>query len=482
MTKPTTPTRPEGLPPAAGGDVVEMDAMDVREWEQGQCTPQASDANLAALVRESTKAQEPVAPARPRTSSIVARAGGTGSVSTRPPRAGDTPATSGVPAKRPISRAEKVAPAAPRPTTSAFTARPAVPHEATVGTRPAPVKPGPALRSPPEPDAAPRSSRPLSPIRVGVARAGSSLDEARPSNLADQVAQSGAQPALDDADRTPTGPIPVAPVPAPILLPLPAPVELSPSPDPLAVPDRDTRPELPEPRARRERSATTELRGALTAASSRRMVLWIGAAAGCVALVVALVLVSRSKSGTVATSAQVEDHAPGAAAPARIAAAPAEPASPTPAPAAPDPPAVQAPPAPPPQPRVPAIRSAQRPARKLGGKKLVVEYTGRENEVAAPGLSAQTTEDPAIARARAAYVSGNQKLFAGDAQGAVRAYRQALGFYPGYVGGYRGLGLAYAQLGDSFKALDAFKTYVSVVPGAKDIALIKKRIARLPAK
>jgi regulator of sirC expression with transglutaminase-like and TPR domain len=130
---------------------------------------------------------------------------------------------------------------------------------------------------------------------------------------------------------------------------------------------------------------------------------------------------------------------------------------------------------------VAAIRPGPPPVKKLGGKKLVIEYSGRESEVAARP-AARAAEDPAIARARSAYLSGNQKLFAGDAEGAVRAYHQALGFYPGYVGGYRGLGLAYAQLGNTPKALDAFRTYVRTVPGARDVALIKKRIARLSGK
>ena len=45
-------------PPHDG--VVEMDAMDVHEWEQGQRTPQASDANLAALVKQSANSSGPV--------------------------------------------------------------------------------------------------------------------------------------------------------------------------------------------------------------------------------------------------------------------------------------------------------------------------------------------------------------------------------------------------------------------------------------
>ena len=77
---------------------------------------------------------------------------------------------------------------------------------------------------------------------------------------------------------------------------------------------------------------------------------------------------------------------------------------------------------------------------------------------------------------------GNQRLFAGDLNGAIQAYYQALDFYPGYVGGYRGLGLAYAQMGVNVRAIEALKTYVEAAPSARDVDLIKKRIARLQGK
>ena len=86
---------------------------------------------------------------------------------------------------------------------------------------------------------------------------------------------------------------------------------------------------------------------------------------------------------------------------------------------------------------------------------------------------------PALARARAAYATGNQHLFAGQADAAIVSYNQALADYPSYVAGYRGLGLAYAQQGDRSAALTAFKTYVSLAPNARDVALIEKRISRL---
>jgi Flp pilus assembly protein TadD len=89
------------------------------------------------------------------------------------------------------------------------------------------------------------------------------------------------------------------------------------------------------------------------------------------------------------------------------------------------------------------------------------------------------SQDEELARARAAYATGNQHLFAGQTEAAIASYHQALADYPSYVAGYRGLGLAYAQQGNRGAALTAFKTYVSLAPNAKDVALIEKRISRL---
>jgi regulator of sirC expression with transglutaminase-like and TPR domain len=110
---------------------------------------------------------------------------------------------------------------------------------------------------------------------------------------------------------------------------------------------------------------------------------------------------------------------------------------------------------------------------------VVVDYSARPNEPAPPSLVAQGEEDPAIGKARTAYTTGNQRLFVGDVPGAIRAYHEALEFYPGYVGGFRGLGLAYEELGDTTNALTALRAYVAAVPNARDIVLIKKRIAHL---
>ena len=91
------------------------------------------------------------------------------------------------------------------------------------------------------------------------------------------------------------------------------------------------------------------------------------------------------------------------------------------------------------------------------------------------------TEDgePATARARAAYNAGNQALFDGNSDAAIRAYRQALSAAPTFAPGFRGLGLAFAQRGDSGSAVMALRVYLNMAPHAKDAALIKQRIADL---
>jgi len=91
------------------------------------------------------------------------------------------------------------------------------------------------------------------------------------------------------------------------------------------------------------------------------------------------------------------------------------------------------------------------------------------------------TEDgePATARARAAYNAGNQALFEGNCDAAIRAYRQALSAAPTFAPGFRGLGLAFAQRGEAGSAVMALRVYLNMAPHAKDAALIKQRIADL---
>ena len=141
----------------------------------------------------------------------------------------------------------------------------------------------------------------------------------------------------------------------------------------------------------------------------------------------------------------------------------------------------------------PALAAATPPApapsvvasgRDPGGRRVEPEPetdpepTGYAEEAAAalPPADLDTEE---VARAHAAYLLGNAKLFAGDARGAEVAYLKSLELVPGYVAGYRGLGFAYAAQGENTRALSAFTHYVTAVPDARDTPLILKRIRRL---
>ena len=129
------------------------------------------------------------------------------------------------------------------------------------------------------------------------------------------------------------------------------------------------------------------------------------------------------------------------------------------------------------------------PEVKLDNKRVVLEYDDAPAPTPAPapraGSATAVASHPAavdpeeVARARKAYRGGNTKLFNGDANGAAEAYQEALRIYPGYVAGYRGLGLAYTEQGDKPKALAAFRLYLKTVPQANDAPLIKKRLEKL---
>jgi hypothetical protein len=390
---------------------------------------------------------------------------------------------------------------APSPGFAARAERPTMPSMPSHAPR-APSPPGEPARIRPGPAASGAASAPRGEP-PGAAAPGRPMSTSRVHRAAPPV----------NAREAPVGSGPQA-----VPLPLPAPVESA----RIVGPRPGERASSPASQGSgrddsQERTATSEPEAragsAPGSAPGRRWWLWLGGGSVCAAGAIALALMLWNRAGSdplsvappaddrVATSPAAahgvtalegapregrrRDAAPGDAiaseivatsAPARV--TPPEPAASTEAPS---------PAASPPAHDITRSGSAViRPTRRPGKRaaiKPIVEYNDRGlsgSEV--PGIIALGSEDPAITQARAAYVSGNQRLFVGDIEGAITAYRKALAVYPGYVGGYRGLGLAYAQRGDTDKALDAFQTYVTTAPSAKDVALIKKRIARLQGK
>ncbi len=84
-----------------------------------------------------------------------------------------------------------------------------------------------------------------------------------------------------------------------------------------------------------------------------------------------------------------------------------------------------------------------------------------------------------MARARDAYREGNERLFQGDAAGAITAYEEMMRLNPKDPGGYRGLGLASAQLGKRTEAVRYLRAYLKHAPNADDRAIIISRISLL---
>ena len=275
------------------------------------------------------------------------------------------------------------------------------------------------------------------------------------------------------------------PIASPSPIPNPAPPVLYPTAPPSWI-DREPAPPVPAPAAvtpaprpdeslerRSEHRIPTE---GIARPQRKRVILFAFGAGALVTAVVAIVLVTRNSDSRDTPSPPAESVviAPPAPTP------PPAPATPTALPAAAAPAAVSEtpPPAPPAAapPPSPASSALRKPAT-LGGKPVVVEYDNAAHHVeAAP---ARPEDVQAVGKARAAYDVGNHRLFAGDANSAVQAYRAALADFPGYVAGYRGLGLAYMELGNNAEAIKALQTYVRAAPNAKDVALIKKRIAHL---
>ncbi|MEO8698927.1 MAG: hypothetical protein ABI867_02755 [Kofleriaceae bacterium] len=288
------------------------------------------------------------------------------------------------------------------------------------------------------------------------------------------------EPAAETAPLLPTGitrdatPAGAAPLPRPTP-PAPAivvedPSELSrlplPPPRPTPMPSELALHARPSPAP--EAEVSTDSHRALV--PSRKPLLLIGGAAAAVLLVVILII-AVTRGGDTKPEASA-----GSAAPTPVAVATPKP-EPEPAAAVrPEPPPAQ--PEPPPEP--PLVETPTTPTPPPTGRpryatNRIKKPIAPEPPVAQP--PPPPVAAPAVDRARLAYNAGNKQLFAGDTAGAISSYRQAINL--GYTAGYRGLGLAHAQRGEKVPAIAALRTYVNSAPAARDVELIKKRIALL---
>lgn len=454
MIKPASPRAGQG-----NANVVEIDAIDVAEWERDQYTPRAPAAGLAELVRQTLP--QPIAAEAPKRPAQVSQGG----VSQTP---------------RPAMPAAR-APAAP-PANSAPGGKPAVvpravdKHSAALQRalvranydRPAPPSHAPASTSDGRPTAPPRPTS-TSPLTSDDRAA--SLPRVSPLASAERIA----------------APPDVPPGPSPLPRPAPTAIPSSMSPPPMRIQAESPRGASSDPtptpkalgRASSPRLDGTASRAILSRLTSRRGIVLGGAAVGALLLVIVIAATRGSdptarpamsatlpRTGSVTALSPQPVHAAGA----------------PPAPSTRDTAAAAA--------AVTTATSSDTPDASIASKasqlpappqpstrKIAKAGAPPPDERAAP--IAPDDEVPATARARAAYNEGNQALFVGNSDAAIRAYRQALSAAPTFPPGFRGLGLAYAQKGQNGLAIMSLRTYLTMAPHARDAALIKQRIAAL---
>ena len=141
----------------------------------------------------------------------------------------------------------------------------------------------------------------------------------------------------------------------------------------------------------------------------------------------------------------------------------------------------------------PAAEDPGRAEKPAPGKSGQPEKAAHPEKAASEGKPKPETDSPVEAkgdkpseidyqRASDAYQRGNTKLFQGNTADAINDFNQALRLNPKDPAIHRGLGLAYAQSGNSAEAIKHLKAYLKAAPKANDRAMVAKRIRQLHGK
>ena len=72
-----------------------------------------------------------------------------------------------------------------------------------------------------------------------------------------------------------------------------------------------------------------------------------------------------------------------------------------------------------------------------------------------------------------------EQYLAGNFDAAASLYKQALASNRGYAPAHKGLGFLYQRTGNKAKAIESLRTYLKLVPAAKDADSVKKRLEQL---
>jgi hypothetical protein len=128
--------------------------------------------------------------------------------------------------------------------------------------------------------------------------------------------------------------------------------------------------------------------------------------------------------------------------------------------------------------------AAERPAKPapVADKPKAVAEPAPAKAEKKPVESAAPSGGDKIQMASDAYQRGNARLLSGALPEAISAFSEAIRLNPKDVQSQRGLGLAYAQAGNTAMAVRHLKLYLKAAPHAPDRALIEKRIEQLSGR